>query len=234
MKKLSIKLAEAPVFRQLTPEDRKKVAQLAILRTYQKGEFLCWQDEVWPKVLYIDSGRLDWLMLSPSGKRLSVFQIQSGGIVWAHSIFDEQPMPASLRALTRSIVYQWSAQSIMPIVSRNVDAVWEIASLLVHSMRHVREVVYGYAFHSVSERLARLLLSYYQPEEGQAVPRDLTLDEMAAIVGSTRELVCKILYRFAKHDLLQIHRRELVFTDIERLHALASGQDRLPKKSKDD
>ncbi len=228
METLSTKLAKAPVFRKLTPEERERISQMAVSRTYRKGEFLCWQDEIWPKVLYVDSGRLDWLMLSPSGKRQSVFRVPAGGVVWAHSIFDDQPMPASLRALTRSVVYQWSAQSVVPIVSKNVEAVWEIASLLVHSMRHVREVVYGCAFHSVAERLARLLLSHYQPEEGQVVSRDLTLEEMAAIVGSTRELVCKILYRFADHNLLQIRRRELVFIDVERLQSLALGLDKLP------
>jgi len=228
MKALSDKLAKAPVFRKLTPEEREKIARLAVLKTYQKGEFLCWQDEVWPKVLYVDSGHLDWLMLSPNGRRQSVFRIQPGSVVWAHSIFDEQPMPASLRALSRSVVYQWPGDVITPIVSSNAEAVWEIASLMVHSMRHVREVVYGCAFHSVAGRLARLLVSHYQPKEGQVVSRDLTLDEMAAIVGSTRELVCKILYRFARHQMLEIHRRKFIFTDTEKLKALAEGQIKLP------
>jgi len=228
METLSEKLAKAPVFRTLDAADREKLARLAVKKTYQKGEFLCWQDEVWPRVLYLDSGRLDWLMLSPSGKRQSVFRLQAGSVVWAHSIFDDQPMPASLRALSRSVVYEWPKRVIVPVVEENAKALWEIASLLVHSMRHVREVVYGCAFHSVAGRLARLLVSHYQPEEGQVVSRDLTLDEMAAIVGSTRELVCKILYRLARHQMLEIHRRKFVFRDVEKLKALAEGQIKLP------
>ena len=230
METLSEKLAKAPVFRTLNPADREELARLAVKKTYQKGEFLCWQDEVWPRVLYLDSGRLDWLMLSPSGKRQSVFRLQAESVVWAHSIFDNQPMPASLRALSRSVVYEWPKRIIVPMVEENAKALWEIASLLVHSMRHVREVVYGCAFHSVAGRLARLLISHYQPEEGRVVSRDLTLDEMAAIVGSTRELVCKILYRFARHQMLEIHRRKFVFMDVEKLKALAEGQIKLPSE----
>ena len=228
METLREKLAKAPVFRTLDTADQEKLAQLAVKKTYQKREFLCWQDEVWPRVLYLDSGRLDWLMLSPGGKRQSVFRLQAGSVVWAHSLFDNQPMPASLRALSHSVAYEWPGDVIVPIVSPNAEAVWEIASLMVHSMRRVREVVYGCAFHSVAGRLARLLVSHYQPEEGQVVPRELTLDEMAAIVGSTRELVCKILYRFARHQMLEIHRRKLVFMDVEKLKALAEGQIKLP------
>ncbi|OQY26419.1 MAG: hypothetical protein B6I38_11335, partial [Anaerolineaceae bacterium 4572_5.1] len=81
--------------------------------------------------------------------------------------------------------------------------------------------VYGFAFHPVAGRLARLLLNYYQPIEGQTAPRDLTLDEMAANVGTTRELVCKVLYRFADAEMIQIKRTEFIFTDRKKLEELA-------------
>jgi CRP/FNR family transcriptional regulator len=228
MNNLIVKLAKAPVFEKLTDMDREELARLAEAKTYRKGEFICWQDEIWPKVLFIDSGRIDWTMLSPEGKRQIIFRMHAGDVVWGHSIFDEQPMPASLKVTARCRVHQWSGKAILPIISRNVEAVWDVSSLLVRSMRYVREVVYGFAFHSVSGRLARLLLSHYQPEEGQSVARDLTLDEMAATVGSTRELVCKVLYRFADAQVMQITRTRFVFTDTTKLRALAAGDHKLP------
>ena len=233
MNNLSVKLAKAPVFKKLTDMDREELARLAEAKTYRKGEFVCWQDEIWPKVLYIDSGRIDWTMLSPDGKRQIIFRMHAGDVVWGHSIFDDQPMPASLKVTSRCHVYQWSGEAVLPIVSRIVEAVWDVSSLLVRSMRYVREVVYGFAFHSVSGRLARLLLSHYQPEEGQSVARDLTLDEMAAIVGSTRELVCKVLYRFADAQIIKINRTKFSFTDIRKLEALASGHRKLSSKLAD-
>ena len=52
-------------------------------------------------------------------------------------------------------------------------------------------------------------------------PRDLTLDEMAAMVGTTRELVCKVFYRFADAEVIRINRTEFVFTNREKLEQLA-------------
>ncbi len=87
-------------------------------------------------------------------------------------------------------------------------------------MRKVREVVYGFAFHPVAGRLANLLLNHYKPVEGQATPRDLTLDEMAHTVGSTRELVSKTLHQFAGEGMIKISRVEITFTDRKKLEQL--------------
>ena len=221
MTKLNDGLAQAPVFKKLAAADRAELIRLAEVKTYRKGEFICWQDEVWPKALYIASGRIEWTMLSPDGKRQVVFRLGAGDVVWGHSLFDDHPMPASLEVMARCRVCQWPREVVMPIVSRNVEAVWDVSRLLVLAMRHVREVVYGFAFHPVAGRLARLLLNHYQPIEGQHTPRDLTLDEMAATVGTSRELVCKVLYRFADAELIRINRTEFVFTDRKKLEELA-------------
>jgi len=221
MNKLSEGLALAPVFKKLSAADRVELVQLAETKTYGKGEFICWQDEIWSKALYVASGQIEWTMLSPDGKRQVVFGQRAGDVVWGHSIFDDQPMPASLEVMARCRVYQWPREIVMPIVSRNVEAVWDVSRLLVQAMRHVREIVYGFAFHPVAGRLARLLLNHYQPVEGQSAPRDLTLDEMAANVGTTRELVCKVLYRFADAEMIQIKRTEFIFTDRKKLEELA-------------
>jgi CRP/FNR family transcriptional regulator len=91
-------------------------------------------------------------------------------------------------------------------------------------MRQVREVVYGFAFHPVAGRLARLLLTHYQPVEGQPAPRDLTLDEMADSIGTTRELVSRTLHRFADEGLIEVSRVHFVFTNRSELE-LVAGYD---------
>ncbi|MCK5674311.1 MAG: Crp/Fnr family transcriptional regulator [Spirochaetales bacterium] len=221
MNKLMHELPQAKVFNKLTATDHAELIQLSEVKTYHKGEFICWQDEIWSKALYIVFGKIEWIMLSPGGKRQIVFGLEKGDVVWGHSIFDGKPMPASLEVMEECKVYLWSGKVIMPIVSRNVEAVWDVSRLLIQTMRNVREIIYGFAFHPVSGRLARLLLNHYHPVEGQFAPRDLTLDEMAAMVGTTRELVCKVLYRFADAEVIQIKRTEFVFTNREKLEALA-------------
>ena len=66
-----------------------------------------------------------------------------------------------------------------------------------------------------------LLEHFGQGGEGVPVARDMTLDDMAAVLGSTREMVCRLLYRFSDMGLVDITRTEFVFTDRAKLKRLA-------------
>jgi len=98
--------------------------------------------------------------------------------------------------------------------------------ILIAYMRQVREVVYGFAFHPVAGRLARLLLTHYDIKDEKPAPRNLTLDQMADTVGTTRELVSRTLHRFADEGLIRVNRMEFAFLDRDKLEDLAGGVDR--------
>lgn len=218
--KLIESLAKDPVFSHLSERDRADLENLAYHKTYQKGQIICLQGDLWKRALYLSSGKLGWVMIAPDGKRQVVFRVKPGNVVWGHSLFDNAPMPASLEVMEDSETCIWDGEKLLPIVSHSVDAVWAITYGLVKSMRIVRDVVYGFAFHPVAGRLANLLLKHYQPNEGQAAPRDLTLDEMAQTIGSTRELVSKTLHQFADAGIIKVSRVEITFTDRNRLEEI--------------
>ncbi len=213
-------IAKDDVFIHLDARALEKLEQLAFHANYRKGQYICMQDDIWKRALYISSGKLGWVMLAPDGKRQVVFRLGPGQVVWGHSFFDGEPMPAALEVMEDCEVCMWEGDAIIPIISCNVDAVWALTRKLVRTMRRVREVVYGFAFHPVAGRLANLLLNHYKPVEGQAAPRDLTLDEMAQTVGSTRELVSKTLHQFAGEGMIEISRVEITFTDRNKLEQL--------------
>jgi len=136
---------------------------------------------------------------------------------------DGLSMPASLEVREDTVLYFWERDSILPVIQQNAQASWDVANILIQYMRNVREVVYGFAFHPVAGRLARLLLTHYNATDGQLAPRNLTLDQMADTVGTTRELVSRTLHRFANEGLIHVNRVEFAFLDRERLESLARG-----------
>lgn len=219
-------LSEAPVFSKLTERDRAGLVASAQAKTFKKDEFVCWQREKWPFVAYIASGRLEWAMLSPEGRRQVVFGLHPCEVVWGHSVVDGLSMPASLEVREDAVLSLWEREQILKGILHNAQAVWDVSHILITYMRHVREVVYGFAFHPVAGRLARLLLTHYESAEGKPAPRDLTLDQMAETVGTTRELVSRTLHRFADEGFIRVNRVEFSFLDREGLENLAGGTDR--------
>ena len=216
-------LSKAPVFSKLTEHERTDLAAVATEKKYGKDEYVCWQGEVWPYVAYIASGHLEWAMLSPEGRRQVMFALHPCDVVWGHSVVDGLSMPASLEVREDTVLYLWARDSILPIIHQNAQASWDVANILIQYMRNVREVVYGFAFHPVAGRLARLLLTHYNATDGQLAPRNLTLDQMADMVGTTRELISRTLHRFADVGLVHVNRVEFAFLDRERLESLARG-----------
>ncbi|MBL0348344.1 Crp/Fnr family transcriptional regulator [Candidatus Villigracilis affinis] len=225
MQKILDCLSKAPVFSKLTERERQELLERAVEKKFQKDEYVCWQGETWSKVAYIATGRLEWAMLSPEGRRQVVFKLNPCDVIWGHSVVDGLPMPASLEVREDALLYLWERETILPILLRNAEAAWDVSRILTQYMRRVREVVYGFAFHPVAGRLARLLLSHYTHVDGKSAPRDLSLDQMADTVGTTRELVSRTLHRFADEGLIQISRMELAFLDREKLETLAGSNE---------
>lgn len=137
---------------------------------------------------------------------------------------DEGPLPASLEASEPSDVFLWHGDQILSNLKRNSDALWELCTLLVQRMRKASEVVEELAFQPVASRLASLLIKEYQEQGGVLVDRNLTLDEMAAMIGTTPVMVCKILSRFADQGVIKVSRTELEFIDWEAIEKIANPE----------
>jgi CRP/FNR family transcriptional regulator len=195
-------------------------AQLAVARKYQKGEYLCMHGDLWPYLFIIAHGTIDAQKESIEGRSLLIATFGEGEVFWGPTFFEEQAaMPVTLVSRTASRAYLWRRLESQPFFVQHGALSWEIARLMAQRMLHASEIVEGLAFQPVAQRLARLLLEQF-PADKAASERHLTLDEMAARIGTTREMVCRILYRFASQGAIQINRTEFVFKDRQLLETM--------------
>jgi CRP-like cAMP-binding protein len=183
----------------------------------KKGEYLCLQGDDWPYLFVIADGLIRAHKESDEGRNLLVATFFPGDIFWGLAFFEEHaPSPVTLEAHEPSRVFFWSRARCLPFLLQHGSFSWGMTRLMVQRMLHASEIVDGLAFQPVASRLARLLLEQY-PADQLAAERHLTLDEMAAHIGSTREMVCRILYRFAAQGAIQINRTEFIFKDRQLL-----------------
>ena len=210
------------VFASLSSSDQKEMARLASARAYQKDERAILYGEVWPYLFLVGEGSMDAVKESIEGRNLLVTNFPKGQIFWGLAFFQENaPMPVTLQAHEPSRLFLWSRDAIMPILVRNGHTAWELCRLMAVRMQHASEILEGLAFQSVAGRLARLLLDNFETAGEASISRHLTLDEMAARVGSTREIVCRALYNFSDKNLIEVTRTEFVLTNREGLARLA-------------
>ncbi|GAB1472180.1 hypothetical protein MASR2M66_30580 [Chloroflexota bacterium] len=130
-------------------------------------------------------------------------------------------MPVTLETNDGCVLYMWKRETIHPFLLEHGKVSWEISRLMADRMLRASEIVQGLAFQPVVGRLANLLLDHFQGVESKPVARSLTLDEMAARIGSTPEMVCRALYSFSDKKLIEVTRTEFVLTDLEGLAQLS-------------
>jgi CRP/FNR family transcriptional regulator len=221
MKNLPDLLKANSIFAGFTPTDVDELVRLASTRSYQKGEKVILYGDVWPYLFLVESGIIEAMKESSEGRNLHVGCFGKGEVFWGLAFFHENaPMPVTLDVREPSLLYLWSRDSILPILLRNGQASWELSRLMAERMQRASDLVDGLAFHPVAGRLARLLLDHFKQAGDSSISRNLTLDEMAARVGSTREMVCRALYNFSDKKLIEVTRTEFVLTDRDGLSHL--------------
>ena len=213
-------LAQTSVFSHLDPGEIDTLFHSGSQRHYDSEEWVVHQGDTWPYLLYIIRGEIHALKESTEGRSLHLETIHGGEIFWGVAFFlDDSPMPAGLMAAQDCDLLVWSKDRLTPLINRNSRLSWELACAMMRRAQRASEIVEELAFFPVASRLANLLLEKYKGASGDTIARDLTLEEMAARIGTKREMVCRLLYRFAEVGLIQINRTEFVITDPEGLEA---------------
>lgn len=213
-------LSTVEVFEKLTDKDRQDFSQLAIRRSLKKGEVLCHQGDDWPFVLYVSNGALRSMINSPDGRSYVVSTWEKGDVFWAHTIFDQTPMPSTLEVVRSTSLYQWEGEKALQVIFRNQNATRALLRRQTQLIRKRRESIYNLAFNQVSSRLAKMVIEKFENAESPTVQRDLTLEDMASMVASSPEVICRILYQFQAEGYLKVTRASITLNNRQALENL--------------
>ena len=215
-------LGQNAVFSYLRFDDLKFLVQESVSCNYKNGERIAHYGDIWPYIFLVGEGKVTAVEESAEGRILTIVTIGPGEIFWGAAFFKEGlPNLAGLIADEDSQIFLWSQERILPILLENGRVSWELSCLMVERMLRASDIVEELAFQPVAVRLASFLVDYFKDSESERVARDLTLDEIAARVGSTREVVSRLLHRFANQGLIEITRTEFTFTDKDGLRQFA-------------
>ena len=218
-------LADTEPFNHFSKQALIQIDGLARPRAYPAGAFVTHYADAWPYMVFIHQGALEAVKESPEGRSLLVYKLKAGEVMWGLTFFNQDiKMPVSLRAAEETHVLLWSRDDILPILLDQGEALWSICSILIQRVQVASTIVEDLAFQPVAGRLARMLMDTYGDRGSEPLARDMTLDEMASRVGTTREMVCRILYKFADDKLIDITRTEFRLVDPTGLGHLAGTQ----------
>ena len=148
--------------------------------------------------------------------------LYAGGCFCGLGNFDERyPMFAVLVVREETTLNLWHRADLIPVLIQDGRSSWELARLVVDRLLMAGEKIGDMAFQPVSARLAKLLVSVSKEAVGTPIERNLTLDEMAARIGTSREMVCRLLHKFSNDGLINITRTEFMIKDLAALAGMS-------------
>ena len=218
-------LLQNKLFEKLPATARDGLIANSMENKYPEGQWITHYGSDWPYLFLIEEGQVTALKESSEGRSLVVISLEKGDVFWGTGFFKEgMGMPVALVANKETRLRLWSREKLQPFMIENGQFTWDLTQLMAERMMRASQILEELAFQPVAGRLAHLLLEQFEDQTGDTLARDLTLDDMAARIGSTREMVCRHLYHFADQGVIQINRTEFKIINQDRLKILAQRE----------
>ncbi len=202
-------LRSVPFFSRLDDDLLRAIEGLVMERTFYKGELLFMEGGECPGLYIVKSGLVRIFKTSPEGKEQVLLIARPGESFNEVPVFDGGPNPASAEAMERTTVYILPSSDLLELVRRRPDITLELLKTFAVRLRRLTMLVEDLSFRHVTSRLARLLLEVAESQAGSGPPRRLTQQQMAAIVGTAREMVGRSLKTFEQAGAIRIEGRRI-------------------------
>ena len=203
-------LRSLPYFRPLDEATLASIAAVTVRRLYQPDEVIFLEGEPCAGLFAVHSGHVKIYKVSPEGREQILTIIGLRDSFNDVAVFDGGPNPASAQAMDAIELCVIERPTLVSLFDRHPKLAQAVVAVLAARCRMLVGMVEDLSLKSVAGRLAKLLLD--QAAQGQdAVP--LTRQQMAARLGTIREMVSRALRELEDEGLVSRDGRQIVITD---------------------
>lgn len=209
-------LAATELFADAPAEVLQTVAAAAVERDLVRGDVL-FEEGTAPNALYVVlGGRIAIAIGNELDHRESMVALMEAGDLFGElGMLDDGPRSASARALEASSVLEIPYASVQDIFEQRPSLLWGVTRLLAKRLRAMDEALADSVFLDVTGRTAKRLLELADGADEFVLP--VTQEELAGMVGASRERVNKAISNFIRLGWLEQHDRRYHIVHRDRL-----------------
>ncbi|HKJ87345.1 MAG TPA: Crp/Fnr family transcriptional regulator [Gammaproteobacteria bacterium] len=209
--------AEVPLFAGLSGDKMDALARLSQSRTYERGETVFRQGDPADGLYLIQSGRVKLLLTHEDGEEVIVDLLGEGEYFGEMALIDAEPRSTGVVALQRTTVRFLPKGDFRRLLSRSNELAQSLLQGLTERLRNANRMIESLATLDVYGRVARTLLQYANREEGRLVVTEpITQQDIAHMVGASREMVNRVFQDLVRQGLVRREGRTIVLTGFAR------------------
>jgi CRP/FNR family transcriptional regulator, cyclic AMP receptor protein len=215
-------LDKTDLFGALPSEVLEQLRDRAELVKYRRGDAIFSKDALAAELYVVLSGRVA-ITASAKDARESVISVLGPGALFGEMpLFDGGGRSATARALTTVQAIKLSFVDVRVVLEQRPELLWTVVEILARRLRATDEALADAVFLDVTGRTAKRLLELADMEDEFRMP--LTQEELAGMVGASRERVNKAIATFVRLGWLEVGGRgRYRILDRDELSARASS-----------
>lgn len=187
------------------------------LISFESEECILREGEPGQGLYIIQSGRVKIFKHSPAGREMIISVLESGDSFNEVPIFDQQENPANVGAVLETKTWLIDALALRTVIADHPEAAQKIIINLSQNLRMLVGKVAELSFYTVTVRLAKLLRQLPQDQLSGDRTKHLTQDDLAALIGTVREVVARSLKELEKTGAIEVQRGKISIIDQEKL-----------------
>ncbi|UNX55235.1 Crp/Fnr family transcriptional regulator [Georgenia sp. TF02-10] len=219
-------IGSVPLFEALDEDDRAALRAVMTETTVRRGETLFNEGDPGDRLFIVTEGKVKLGHTAPDGRENLLAVLGPGEILGELTLFDPGPRSTTATAVAPTTLLELQHADLMSFLDTRPGLAKHMLKALAQRLRRTNTALADLVFSDVPGRVAKALLDLAdrfgtRTEEGVHVPHDLTQEELAQLVGASRETVNKSLAEFVSRGWIRLEGRAVVLLDLDRLRRRA-------------
>lgn len=215
-------LKQVHIFASLNDDEIRELSSVAKRRTFRSGEVIFHRDDPGQVLYVIKEGKVKICLISPDGQEISLVVIGKGQCFGELALLDGLPRSADVIALEKVECYTLQRSDFHSAIMKNPKIGIHVLEVLSRRLRSTDQQVEDLIFLDVYGRVAKKLLELAEEhgskvQNGVRIEVRLTQQELASMVGASRESVNKVMGYFTDKQYISTDKHRITLHKVAEL-----------------
>jgi CRP-like cAMP-binding protein len=218
-------LKKIPILAELGPEVLARLSERIQLREVRRREVVYLPGDPGNSMFIVNGGRIKISKVTRDGKALTLNYVGPSEVFGETCLIEGGPREEMAEAMENSMITELERNDVEKLLQNHAQLGFQMTRILAQRRRELENKLETLVFRDVTSKLAELLLALaeeygVEDSRGTMVALKITHQELANLIGSTRETVSLTLSQFKRKQLICTEGRKVIISDAESLRAL--------------
>ncbi|MBC7472873.1 MAG: Crp/Fnr family transcriptional regulator [Candidatus Sericytochromatia bacterium] len=219
-------LRRVPIFGGVDEDNLTKIANITSEKNYSKKNIVFHEGDYGDALYIIKNGRIKIAKVALDGREKTLTILKGGDFFGEMAIFDDMPRSATAESMENDVkLLSINKTDFERLITENPSIAIRIMKDLTRRIRQVNEQVQDLAFKDVHGRVASTLYNLLRTEKDASKEQNkdqinslkMTHQDLANMVGSSRETVTRALNRLQDEGVISISHQQISVLDLDKL-----------------